>query len=113
MAFVVGVDIADDDVGIAEGGAGQNHLQAIHQRFVAAPVDVKGVALLGRSRRCEVGDDIAAPEREDGLFGIADQDEGGLSAEGPVDDLPLNGIGVLELIDHHDRPSAAHPVPGG
>ncbi len=36
-----------------------------------------------------------------------------MPAERAVDHLPLHRVGVLELVDHHDRPALAHPVPGG
>ena len=35
-----------------------------------------------------------------------------MPAEGSVEDLPLHGVGVLELVNQHDPPPAAHPVAG-
>ena len=46
-------------------------------------------------------------------FGIADQDHRRPAAERAVDHLPLHGVGVLELVDHHDGPALVHPQPGG
>ena len=48
----------------------------------------------------EVGVDVGAPEGVDGLLGIADQHQGGAAlAEGHAHDVPLDRIGVLELVD--------------
>ena len=57
------------------------------------------------SAASQVGDDVAAAERVDRLLRVADQDQRGVPAEGAVDHLPLHRIGVLELVDHHDRPA--------
>ncbi len=51
-----------------------------------------------------VGVEIASPETVDGLLGISHQHQqvpglGSSGCEGPVQDPPLQGIGVLELID--------------
>ena len=36
-----------------------------------------------------------------------------MSAEGQVEHLPLHRVGVLELVDEHDLPPAAHAIGGG
>ena len=97
---------------VAEFGAAQHRLQAVDERLVAAPVVPEGLLVAGGVRGLQVGDDVAAAERVDGLLGIADQDHRRVAAERPVDDLPLHRVGVLELVDHHDRPALPHPVPG-
>ena len=61
------------------------------------------------SAALQIGDDVAAAERVDRLLRIADQDQRGAAAERAVDHLPLHGVGVLELVDHHDRPPLMHP----
>ncbi len=61
------------------------------------------------SAALQVGDDVAAAERVDGLLRVADQDQRGAAAERAVDHLPLHRVGVLELVDHHDRPALVHP----
>ena len=51
----------------------------------------------------EVGVDVGAAEGVDRLLGVADQDERRLAvAEGALDDLPLDRVGVLELVDQDD-----------
>ena len=77
---------------------------------VAAPVGVEGayVAPLGGG---EVGGDVAAAEGVDGLLGVADQHQRAGAVEGPVEHVPLHRVGVLELVDHDDRPPVAHPLP--
>ena len=77
----------------------------------------RGAAVAPAARRCgswcrgraaasapvagpEVGDDVAAAEGVDRLLGVADQHQRDLAGEGPLDDLPLHRVGVLELVDH-------------
>jgi hypothetical protein len=46
----------------------------------------------------------SAPEAVDGLLGVADDDRHRRGAlEGPRQSGPLDGIGVLALVDHHHR----------
>ena len=104
---------SDHDGGVAELGAAQHHLQAVDQRRVAAPVGAEGVLVAGGLGRLQVGDDVAAAERVDGLLRVADQDQRGVAAERAVDHLPLHRVGVLELVDHDDRPALVHPRRGG
>ena len=111
-ALVVGRDLADHDVRVPELGAAEHHLQGVDQRLVAAPVGAQGPPLAGGLRRLEVRRDVAAAERVDGLLGVTDEDQRAVPVEGRVDDLPLHRVGVLELVDHHHRPAAAHPLPG-
>ena len=107
---VVGLDVADHDPLVAERGPAQQLLHRREQRRVAAPVDRQ--RLLGRrgGGRGEVGRDVAAAERVDGLLGVADQHHRGVAAEGPVEHLPLHRVGVLELVDQHDLPPLPHPL---
>ena len=64
------------------------------------------------SAALQIGDDVAAAERVDRLLRVADQDQRGAVAERAVDHLPLHRVGVLELVDHHDRPALMHPQLG-
>ena len=105
----VRLDVVHDDPRVAELRAAQHRLQAVHQRGVAAPVLAEGLSLAGGLRGLEVRDDVAAAERVDGLLRVADQDQRRAAGERAVDHLPLHRVGVLELVDHHDRPSLMHP----
>ena len=87
----------------------QHHLQPIDQSAVAAPVRAERLLHTRRLGGLQVRDDVAAAERVDGLLRIADQDQRRAAGEGAVDHLPLHRIGVLELVDHHDRPPLMHP----
>ena len=71
---------------------------------VAAPVRPERALHTRGFRSLEVGDDVAAAERVDGLLRITDEDQRGAARECPVDHLPLHRIGVLEFVDHDDRP---------
>ena len=53
---------------------------------------------------------VGAAESVDRLLGIADGDEA-MAGEGAVEDLPLQSIGVLELVDE-DEPVAAGELGG-
>ena len=112
-ALVVGRDVVDHDARVPEGGAPEHGLERGEQVGVAAPVDRE--RLLGQRGvgGVEVGDHVAAPEGVDRLLGVADQDHRRVAPERPVEDLPLHGVGVLELVDQHDPPALAHPRPGG
>jgi hypothetical protein len=105
---VIRVDIVHDDPRVAEFGAAQHDLKPVDERAVAAPVGAEGLLVARRLRGLQIGDDVAAAERIDGLLGVADQNQRGALGERAVDDLPLHRVGVLELVDHHDRPTAMH-----
>ena len=109
-ALVMGADLVDDDVRVAEPGAAEHHLKAVDQRLVAAPVRTESAPLTRGFRRRKVRRDVATAERIDGLLGVADQHQRAVTVEGGVDHLPLHRIGVLELVDHHHRPTALHPL---
>ncbi len=112
VALVMALTLVHDDAGAAQLRAAQHHLQPVHQRGVAAPVDAQGLLVPGGLGGPQVGVDVAAAERVDGLLRVADQDQRRPPGERPLDDLPLHRVGVLELVDHHDRPALRHPHPG-
>ncbi len=103
-----GTDLAVDDAGVAEAGTVEQHVVGVEQALIAAPVDLERALSAGHPRRLQVGVDVGTPEGVDGLLGVADQHKGRIRArpEGPAHDVPLDGIGVLELV--HQR----HPVAG-
>jgi hypothetical protein len=61
----------------------------------------------------QIGEDVRAAESVDRLLGVADQDQCGVVVKGPPQDLPLDGIGVLKLIDHDDAVAPPEPLRGG
>ena len=109
---MVGFDFVHDDAPVTQFGAAEHRLQTLQQIGVAAPVRRQGLLLAGGVGRQKVGDDVAAAEGVDGLFGVPDQNQGAHPGERPVDHRPLHRVGVLELVDHDDRPAPAHPLPG-
>ncbi len=113
MAAVVGLDVFHHDRGVTELGAAQHHLQPLQQRGVAAPVGGQRLLLARRLRRFQVRHDVPAAKRIDGLLRITDQDHRGVPAECAVDHLPLDLVGVLELVDHDDGPAVAHACSRG
>jgi hypothetical protein len=92
------------DVGAAEGGSVEQHVQRRQHRVVGAPVGEQRPSRCRRSvlDRPEVGVHIGTTERVDGLLGVPHQDQC-RPAVRPVEqgreDLPLDRVGVLELID--------------
>ena len=110
---VGGVDGVDGDVGVAELGAAEEPVESPHQRRVAAVVGVERAPVAGGAGGLEVGRHVAAAEGVDRLLGVADEDHRRDAGEGAVEDRPLDRVGVLELVDEHDLPAAAHPVAGG
>ena len=80
---------------------------------VGAPVLFKGEALLwlGLPRGLEVRVDISSTERVNSLLRVADQHEPGYTVcKGRLDHLPLDGVGVLELVDEHHSVPFAQPA---
>lgn len=105
------------DVVRAEGHAREQRLGGPEHGRVGAPVDPQaGQASAGGMGGLDIGVNVGTAEGVDGLLGIADQHErGGRDAvplsgiglpnalpEDVVEDRPLNGIGVLELVDEGD-----------
>ena len=83
-------------------------VQRLEEHPVGAVVDVElvdaepvGRGVRRRGLRLEVGLDVRAPKAVDRLLGVADDDEGvaGRLEEQPLEQAPLRGVGVLELVD--------------
>ncbi len=108
--MILRLDFVNDDPRIPEVGAAQQRLQTFHQGGVAAPVLTECHSYTGGFGGLEVRDDVPATERVDRLLRVTDQDQRGAVGERAVDHLPLHGVGVLELVDHHDRPPLVHPL---
>ena len=97
---------------MAEAGAAQQGVVGVDQALVAAPVDGQGGLRAGHLGSGQVGVDVGAPEGVDGLLGVADEHEGGAAAaEAEAEDVPLDGIGVLELVDQRHPVAALQPGP--
>ena len=66
--------------------------------------------LSARVGRLEVGVDVGAAEGVDRLLRVADEDERRAAvAERAAHDVPLDGVGVLELVDEHDAVALSQP----
>ena len=76
---------------------------ALDQRRVAAPVGAQRRGDRGGAGGAQVGDHVGAAERVDRLLRVADQHQRAVPVEGALEDLPLHRVGVLELVDEHDR----------
>ncbi len=100
-----GRHLAIADRWVAEGGVAEERVVGEDQVFVAAPVGRQRVHLLRGARGVEVRVHVGAAEGVDRLLGVADHHERAVVvAEGIGEDLPLQLVGVLELVDEH------HPV---
>ncbi|MDX6682051.1 MAG: hypothetical protein QOG94_2090 [Solirubrobacteraceae bacterium] len=110
----VGIGRADapvDDALVAELRAAERRVVGVDQALVAAPVDVERRALARGLRRVEVGVDVGAAEGVDRLLGVADQHERRVAAaERAPHDVPLDRVGVLELVYEHDAVAIAQPL---
>ena len=96
-------DLSVDDALVPELGAAEQRVVGVDEALVAAPVDLERRALVGPVGRFEVGVDVGAAEGVDGLLRVADEDERRVAVpEGAEHDVPLDGVGVLELVDEHD-----------
>ena len=99
----------DDDALVTERGAVEHRVQGGEQGRIAAVVDRERRVVVGGARGVEVGDDVGPAERVDGLLRIADQHQRGVAVEGAAQDGPLDGVGVLELVDQHDPVARSQP----
>ena len=100
----MGAHRADHDLFVAELRATPENVQPSHQGVVAAPVGAQRPDLIRLPDRVQIAVDVGAAERVDGLLRVADHDQRGVPVEGAPDDLPLDRVGVLELVDEH------HPI---
>ena len=109
-----GADPPVDDSGVTELGVGEERVVRVDQTLVRAPVDRQRRLRGGGPGRVEVRVDVGAAERVDRLLGIGDQHKGlaGLP-ERLAHDLPLCGVGVLELVDEgHGEARPQQPAGG-
>ena len=106
------LDRVDDDAGVAERRARQDRRETLEHGGVGAPVAVQG--LRGRvGAGAQVGGDVGAAEPVDRLLRVADEHECAVSVERGAQDVPLHGVGVLELVDHDDPVPGADALRGG
>ena len=101
------------DLGVAEVERVEQGVVSSEERCVGAPVLLEREALpgLGLPGGLEVGVHISTAERIDGLLRVADQDQAGYTvSERPLDHLPLDGVGVLELVHEHHPVTLAQPA---
>ena len=96
--------------------------QAVHRRHqprIGAVADVEGERLPPHvARGAQVGEQIRAPERVDGLLGVPDDEERRRRIRvDPVQDLVLHRVRVLELVDQRRGVARAEggrePLPTG
>jgi hypothetical protein len=109
---VPGVDLAYEDARVAEGDVAHDVPQRVDQRAVASPVRAQRRLDGGGLGGEQVGDHVGTAKGVDGLLRVADQHQGAVAVERALQDLPLNRVGVLELVDQHDPVAAAHPCAG-
>ena len=106
-------DLAVDDPFVPELRAVEQRVVGVDQPLVAAPVDRERGLGAGRPGGLDVRVDVGAAERVDRLLRVADEHERHLAvAERGAHDLPLHGVGVLELVDEHDAVARAQPRGG-
>ena len=98
-----GADLAVGDARLTELRALEQRVVRVQQALVAAPVDVERPLGLHRRLRLEIRVHVGAAEGVDRLLRIADEDERlAVGIEGAAHDVPLHGVGVLELVDQDD-----------
>ena len=104
-----GPDCLVPDAGVAELPPAAQLVHGRQHRTVGTPVGAQREDL-GALHGRQVGVDVTAPEGEDGLLGVTHQDQPGVVAVAAglvgvdgAEDVPLDGVGVLELVDEGDR----------
>ena len=103
-------DRAVDDSLVAEPRATEQRVVGGQQALIAAAVDLQRGLRDAVVAAPQVGVHVRAAERVDRLLGIGDQHERhAVVLERAVQDLPLDRVGVLELVDQHDLIARAQP----
>ncbi len=91
------------DAALSELRVGEQGVVRLEQRLVAPPVLAQRPLRRDLVLGLEIGLDVGATKRVDGLLGVSDEHQRGVAtAEGGLHDLPLHGVGVLEFVDQHD-----------
>ena len=109
-----GPDLAVRDPLVAELGAGEQRVVGVDQRLVGAAVLAQRGSRPGNLGRLEVRVHVGAAERVDRLLGVGDEHERDAPfRERAIEDLPLDRVGVLELVDEHDVEPGAQACAGG
>ena len=108
-----GGDGYDLDARVAERRAAEDGGEAVEQGGVGAIAGRQGADGAGGGDGVEVGEDVGAAEAVDRLLGVADQHERRVAVERVAQDGPLHRVGVLELVDQHDRVAGAEPAERG
>ena len=106
-------DLAYGDSFVTEGSVTQQHIKCLDQRLVTAPIDGQTSHLVGLPDSVEIAEDVRATEGVDRLLGVADQDQRGVLVERAAQDLPLDGVGVLELVHHDDAVALPETIGSG
>ena len=113
IGAVGGLDRFEEDIGGTELLSGEDRLDRGEHRGVGTPVggqgpdDTAGAGGVGPG--LEVRGELSPPESVDRLLGIADdhhRDRTALEERGP-EDVPLDTVGVLELVDHDETEPVA------
>jgi hypothetical protein len=103
-----GADGGEVDV-LTELGALEQPVERGQQGRVAPEVGRQAPTVVGGPGRLEVGAHVGAAEAVDGLLRVTDEHQRPARiarvAEGPLEDVPLHRVGVLELVDQ--RPPVA------
>jgi hypothetical protein len=87
--------------------AAEQRVVGVDQPLVAAPVDLERAPHAGVAGRREVGVHVGTAKRVHRLLRVADQHQpAARAAERLAHDVPLVGVGVLELVDEHDAVAA-------
>ncbi len=103
---------------VPERHAVEQRVDGVDRRPVRPPVGTQGESVIGGGGpdRVEVHGDVGPPEAVDRLFGVTHQDEGPMGGRPPEEgreDLPLDPVGVLELIDEHHLEPVTEGVDDG
>ena len=64
---------------------------------------------VGLLHRAQIAEHVRAAERVDRLLRVADQDQRHVPVERSPQDVPLDRVGVLELVDEHDAEALPEP----
>ena len=94
------VNAGELDVGMTELGTVEEQSEGVEQLTIG-PVIRAQRHPLGAAHGVEVGVHIGTAEAEDRLFRITDRDQA-MPGEGSIEDLPLQPVGVLELVDEDE-----------
>jgi hypothetical protein len=87
---------------VAQLSVAKEGINGLDNGLISSVVDVKMKDMAGRLGRVLISVDVSPSEGVDRLFWVSDQPKVAVAMKGSPQYLPLQGISVLELVNHDE-----------